>query len=390
MIVNSSPIQSISKNPTFHRPKLLDEVRNVLRTKHYSIETEKSYISWIIRFIRFHKLKHPREMREREINAFLTHLAVDREVSAPTQNQALNALVFLYKNVVGYDLNGLNAVRAKVSQHIPVVLSEEEVGWILKQVSGTSQLMISLLYGTGMRLIELLRLRVKDIDFDRNQIIVRDGKGEKDRVTLLPLGLKELLQRHLKKAHALHMKDMDEGFGTVYLPYALARKYPNADKDWKWKYVFPSVKLSIDPRSGMKRRHHLHESVLIRHVQKAVKAAKIDKKISCHTFRHSFATHLLQRNYDTRTVQELLGHKDVRTTMIYTHVMDKGANGTKSPFDMLHGQVGLIPIEDHKPLDYKVIEEVTNPGRIQKILHIVRTRLRLLISWALPIRNGTK
>jgi integron integrase len=352
---------------TRNSPKLLGEVRRILRTRHYSIETEKSYVSWIIRFIRFHQLRHPREMGELEVEQFLSHLATKREVSASTQNQALSALVFLFRQVFGKELYNLNAVRAKSRRSIPVVLSEDEVGMILQQLKGTSWLMVSLLYGTGMRLAELLRLRVKDIDFERNQIIVRDGKGEKDRVTMLPFGLKSHLQQHLKKGKGLHDKDIQEGLGTVYLPYALARKYPRAVTEWKWKYAFPSVKRSIDPRSGIERRHHLHESVLVRYLQTAVEKAGIEKKVCCHTFRHSFATHLLQRNYDIRTVQELLGHKDVRTTMIYTHVMDKGANGAMSPFDSLHGTKNFLSMDQSEG---RRISPNTLPGSCVPLTHM--------------------
>ena len=319
---------------TTSQPKLLDQVRDRIRVKHYSLRTEQTYLSWIKRFIYFHGKRHPKDMGGREVEAFLSHLAVEGQVSASTQSQALSALLFLYKEVLEQDLPWLNnVVRAKPSKHLPVVLTVAEVRSVLKRLDGVKWLMASLLYGSGIRLMECLRLRVKDIDFERHEILVRDGKGMKDRVTMLPASVVEPLQEHLAKARVLHQKDLAEGFGEVYLPFALAKKYPNAGREWGWQYVFPSSKRSIDPYSGKERRHHLDEKVLQRAISAAVREAGLVKPASCHTLRHSFATHLLQSGYDIRTVQELLGHSDVSTTMIYTHVLNKGGRGVVSPLD---------------------------------------------------------
>ena len=314
--------------------KLLDQVRDAIRVKHYSLRTEKAYVHWIKAYIFFHHKRHPVQMGEREISEFLTHLAVDRNVAASTQNQAFSALLFLYREVLQRPLDErIQAKRAKKPIRLPVVFSKEEVHVILGQLEGTTWLMASLLYGSGLRLMECLRLRVKDVDFGYEQLVVRDGKGHKDRVTPLARVLKEPLQRHLIRVKTLHEQDLKEGFGQVYLPFALARKYPNANRAWGWQYVFPSSKRSLDPYSSQLRRHHLSESVLQRAVKSALRKAGITKQGSCHTFRHSFATHLLEAGYDIRTVQELLGHKDVSTTMIYTHVMHKGGQGVRSPLD---------------------------------------------------------
>jgi len=319
---------------TTSQPKLLDQVRDRIRVKHYSLRTEQAYLSWIKRFIYFHGKRHPKDMGAREVEAFLSHLAVEGRVSASTQSQALSALLFLYREVLESNLPWLdNVVRAKPSQHMPVVLTVAEVRAVLARLEGVKWLMASLLYGSGMRLMECLRLRVKDIDFERHEIVVRDGKGMKDRVTMLPASVVGPLQEHLAKARALHEKDLAEGFGEVYLPFALAKKYPNAGREWGWQYVFPSSKRSIDPYSGKERRHHLDEKVLQRAIAAAVKETGLVKPASCHTLRHSFATHLLQSGYDIRTVQELLGHSDVSTTMIYTHVLNKGGRGVVSPLD---------------------------------------------------------
>lgn len=317
-----------------NKPKLLDLVRDTIRRKHYSIRTEQSYIDWIRRFILYHNKRHPREMREAEVNAFLTHLARDGAVAASTQNQALSALLFLYKEVLKEEIGWLGDVeRAKKPARLPVVLTREEVRNVFRQLSGTPRLMAGLLYGSGLRLMECLRLRVKDIDFGYARISVRDTKGGKERVTMLPVNLAAGLQRHLRKIKAQHEQDLVEGFGSVHLPHALARKYPNAAKDWSWQYVFPSTRIGIDPRSGQKQRHHMAEGLLQTAVKNAVRAAGISKPATCHTLRHSFATHLLERGYDIRTVQELLGHKDVSTTMIYTHVLNRPGIGVKSPLD---------------------------------------------------------
>jgi len=314
--------------------KLLDQVRDVLRLKHYSIRTEQSYVDWIKRFILFHNKRHPQDMGRAEIEAFLTHLAVEGNVAASTQNQAFSALLFLYREVLKIEFDApLDAVRAKKPARLPVVLTRAEAHLVIDGMTGNYQLMAKLLYGSGLRLMECLRLRVKDIDFERREIIVRDAKGGHERVTMLPASLVAPLQEHLKRVKLVHQQDLDAGYGQVYLPYALDRKYPNANKEWGWQYVFPSDRLSIDPRTGVKRRHHMDESNLQRAVKDAVRLARLAKPASCHTFRHSFATHLLESGYDIRTVQELLGHKDVKTTMIYTHVLNRGGLAVRSPLD---------------------------------------------------------
>ncbi len=322
-------------------PKLIDQVRNVMRFKHYSLRTERTYWDWIERFIRFHGMRHPREMGEAEVGAFLTHLARDGRVAASTQNQALSALLFLYKDVLKQEFGWLDGVeRAKKPARLPVVLTRDEVHKIFAHLHGTTRLMAGLLYGSGLRLMECVRLRVKDVDFGYARITVRDGKGARDRVTMLPVNLAAPLERHLQKVKLQHEQDLEDGLGTVYLPDGLARKYRNAAREWGWQYVFPSRKVSLDPRSGddaemarIYRRHHVDESWLQQEVKRAVRASGISKSASCHTFRHSFATHLLENGYDIRTVQELLGHKDVSTTMIYTHVLNKPGIGVKSPLD---------------------------------------------------------
>jgi integron integrase len=314
--------------------KLLDRVRDAIRVKHYSIRTERAYVGWIKRYIIFHGVRHPQEMGAAEIEAFLTHLAVKRHVAASTQNQALSALLFLYQQVLKKDLERpLDAVRAKRPKRLPTVMTEEEVKAVITALSGVNQLIAKLLYGSGLRLIESLRLRVKDVDFAQRQIIVRDGKGMKDRITMLPDSLVKPLQEQLQRASMIHQRDLKSGYGAVYLPTALERKYPNANREWCWQYVFPARSLSIDPRSGVRRRHHLGESGPQRAVRKAARLAGINKPVGCHTFRHSFATHLLANGYDIRTVQELLGHKDVKTTMIYTHVLNRGGLAVRSPLD---------------------------------------------------------
>lgn len=315
-------------------PRLLDQVRDKIRVKHYSIRTEKTYIQWIKSYIHFHDLQHPRELDAEHIEAYLTHLAVNRKVSASTQNQALSALLFLYKEVLEIELPYLDGVtRAKRSERIPVVFTPDEAHQVLSNLQLPYALMAKLLYGSGLRLMECIRLRVKDVDFSYKQIIVRDGKGAKDRVTLLPEQVVDQLQFQFGKAKELHELDLNAGFGAVYLPFALERKYPKANLEWGWQYVFPASKPSIDPRSGIERRHHLGEQALQRAVKRAIRKSSIHKHASCHTFRHSFATHLLENGYDIRTVQELMGHKDIRTTQLYTHVMNKGANAVRSPLD---------------------------------------------------------
>ncbi len=309
-------------------------MRQVARLKHLSLSTEDSYVQTIRRFILFHNKRHPREMGVPEIRAYLSHLAIDRQVAASTQNVALSALLFLYRDVLHIDLPYIDDIeRAQRPARLPTVFTRAEVRAIFSHLSGEYHLIASLLYGTGLRLMECLRLRGKDIDFAYHQITVRDGKGEKDRVTMLPRVLVEPLKRQLEKARLLHQQDLAEGHGAVYLPYALERKYPNAAKDWAWQYVFPAATRSADPRSGDIRRHHILEDSVQRAVKKAIQEAGIAKHASCHTLRHSFATHLLEDGYDIRTVQELLGHKDVRSTMIYTHVLNRGGRAVKSPLD---------------------------------------------------------
>jgi integron integrase len=315
-------------------PKLLDQVRNKIRVKHYSIRTETQYLQWIKRFILFHGKRHPKDMGAAEVEAFLSHLAVEGNVSASTQNQALSALLFLYREVLAIELPWLDdVVRAKKPQRLPSVLNRAEVSLVLERMEGTYSLMARLLYGTGMRLMECCRLRVKDIDFGQREILIRDGKGAKDRVTMLLETLISDLQAHLVKRRRLYEDDLNKGMAEVFLPDALERKYPNAPNEWAWQYVFSSGSYSIDPRSGRERRHHIDEKLLQRAMKKAVTASGITKFATPHTLRHSFATHLLEGGYDIRTVQELLGHSDVSTTMIYTHVLNKGGRGVVSPLD---------------------------------------------------------
>ena len=315
-------------------PRLLHQVRDKIRLKHYSIRTEQAYTDWIRRFILFHKKRHPAEMGAVEVEQFLTHLAVAGKVSASTQNQAKSALLFLYRDVLAIELPWLDGVaQAKNGKRLPVVLTVQETLRLLDKLEGTTGLIARLLYGAGMRVMEGVRLRVKDIDFERCELIVREGKGNKDRVTMLPQSLIAPLQQHLVRVKALHTQELAEGFGDVYLPFALSRKYPVAGREWHWQYVFPAAKRSIDPRSGIGRRHHVSDQAVQRAVRQAARDAGLNKPATPHTLRHSFATHLLQSGYDIRTVQELLGHKDVQTTMIYTHVLNRGGRGVVSPLD---------------------------------------------------------
>jgi integron integrase len=322
------------KSTTANPPKLLDQVRDKLRVKHYSIRTEQTYSHWIKRYIFFHGKRHPKNLGARDIESFLTHLAVAGKVSASTQNLAKSSLLFLYREVLEIQLPWLeNVTQAKAPKRLPVVLTVSEVQAVLSRLTGTHALIASLLYGGGMRLMEAVRLRVKDVDFARHEILVREGKGFKDRVTMLPEAVVAPLKAHMVKVRALHKEDLAQGYGEVYLPFALDKKYPNAGREWGWQYVFPSKNLSVDPRSGKTRRHHVDEKGVQRAVKQAVRDAELTKPATPHTLRHSFATHLLQAGYDIRTVQELLGHSDVSTTMIYTHVLNKGGKGVVSPLD---------------------------------------------------------
>ncbi len=324
--------------------RFLDRMRAVLRTRHYSIRTEDTYVQWARRFILFHGKKHPSAMGSEQINAYLTHLAVERHVSASTQSQALAAILFLYRDVLGEEVPWLTElVRAPRRERVPVVLTREEIRRLLAEMSGTAQLVARLLYGTGMRLLEGLRLRVKDLDFETGEVVVRAGKGNKDRATTLPRVLSVGLQRHMERVRALHERDVSEGFGRVWMPDALEVKYPNANASWSWQWVFPAGKRSIDPRSGIERRHHVGEQVIQRAVHEAVRSVGIAKAATPHTLRHSFATHLLESGHDIRTVQELMGHADVKTTMIYTHVLGLGASGVRSPLDALGAAEAFSP-----------------------------------------------
>jgi integron integrase len=318
------------------KPKLLDQVRQAIRTRHYSPRTEETYVHWIKRFIFFHNKRHPAEMAEAEIARFLSNLAAESHVSASTQNQALNAVLFLYRHVLRKDIGYVNGVvRANRPKRLPTVLTRQEVRSILGNLAGLEWIMTLLLYGAGLRLMECLRLRVKDVDFSSNEIRVRSGKGDKDRVTMLPGAIKEPLLAHLRGVKRQHEEDIRKGLGRVALPDALERKYPNAGKEWGWQWIFPATSHYADRVTGEKRRHHLHESVLQKAVKQAVRKSGLPKPASPHSLRHSFATHLLEDGYDIRTVQELLGHTDVSTTMIYTHVLNRGGRGVNSPADRL-------------------------------------------------------
>ncbi|MBI5936895.1 MAG: integron integrase [Betaproteobacteria bacterium] len=330
-------------------PRLLDQVRGRIRFLHYSLRTEQAYLDWIKRFIRHFGKRHPREMGAVEVEAFLTHLAVAGNVAASTQNQAKAALLFLYREVLEVELPWLDGIEsAKRPARLPVVLTASEVGALLDRLDGVHALIGRLLYGTGMRLMECLRLRVKDVVFPRREILVRDGKGLKDRVTVLPDSLAPALLEQLQRARELHARDLAAGHGEVYLPFALDRKYPQAGREWMWQYVFPTGQLSVDPRSDMVRRHHVHDQAVQRAIRAAAIAAGIDKPASPHTLRHSFATHLLEGGYDIRTVQELLGHSDVKTTMIYTHVLNRGGRGVISPVDRIAQPVAREPAAEYR------------------------------------------
>ena len=319
--------------------KLLDRTRRIMRRKHYAYRTEQRYLAWIRRFILFHNKRHPAHMGRLEIEAFLTHLAVKENVAAATQNQALNALLFLYRTVLDRPVEfPLDSLRARRPKRIPTVLSKEEVARLLPCLPEPYRLIGKLLYGSGLRVSEAVRLRVKDLDFEQRHLAVRDGKGSHDRATLLPEAVIPQLKEQLQRTRAIHRADLRQGLGAVHLPYALAHKYPNAEREWVWQYVFPSPTLSLDPRQAVTRRHHLSASAVQKAVRKAARLARLEKRVTCHTLRHSFATHLLEAGYDIRTVQDLLGHKDVKTTMIYTHVLNKGPMAVRSPLDLANGQ----------------------------------------------------
>ncbi len=327
------------------KKKLLDQVRDMIRLKHYSRHTEDTYVDWIKRYILFHHKRHPKDMGAPEIEQFLTYLAVDLNVAASTQNQAYSAILFLYRYVLQIDLpETINAIRAKKPQRLPTVLTRDEVHRLFDELTGTHRLIAQLLYGSGLRLMEGLRLRVKDIDFEKREIIVRDPKGGHDRITMLSASLVAPLQDHLRLVKRQHDDDVRQGYGAVYLPAALDRKYPNAAREWGWQYIFPADRLSRDPRTlpspagrgagGEVRRHHVDESALQKAIRVAAQRIGLTKPVGPHTLRHSFATHLLESGYDIRTVQELLGHKDVKTTMIYTHVLNRGGLAVRSPLDV--------------------------------------------------------
>jgi integron integrase len=323
-----------TRAPGVRTPKLLDQVREAIRLRHSSVRTEEAYVGWIKRVIFFHGTRHPLEMGQREITQFLSALAVKAHVSASTQNQALCALLCLYREVLARDIGGLDdIVRAKRPRRLPVVLTRQEVNMLLGALQNSNWMMATVLYGAGLRLLECLRLRVKDIGFDTNQIVVRAGKGHKDRLTLLPAIVKAPLMSHLERVRTLYQQDLERGFGRVYWPDALRRKYPTAEQEWGWQWAFPASRVSVDPRSGEQRRHHVDESVLQRAIKEAARRVGMVKPVSCHTLRHAFATHLLEDGYDIRTIQELLGHRDVSTTMIYTHVLNRGGKGVYSPID---------------------------------------------------------
>ncbi|MCB1069178.1 MAG: integron integrase [Kiritimatiellae bacterium] len=368
------PHQPLPINHSSSSPRLLDLVRDTLRVHRYAYSTEKTYMDWIRRFILFHNKRHPLDMGPTEINAFLTHLAVQGNVAASTQNQALCAIIFLYKKVLDVDIDQLNYDWSKKPPNLPVVLSVEETIDLLSRMTGVQRLLAHLMYGTGMRISEALRLRVKDIDFEQNQIVIRDSKGKKDRAAVLPQILLPDLQDQIAHAKRLHDKDLADGYGSVELPYALERKYPRAPWAWHWQYVFPSYKLSEDPRSGIIRRHHLYPNILQRAIRKAAKDAGIDKHVKSHTLRHSFATHMIQAGIDIRTVQDMLGHEDLNTTMIYTHVVKNGPYGVASPIDRIADRL--------TPSSPSPVEKPSAPVRLLQTIQ--QTLLRMIRSIPVP------
>jgi len=375
-------MSGVPPSPPPGQPRLLDRVREAIRARHYSLRTEEAYVGWIRRFILFHKKRHPLEMAEPEINAFVTHLAVESSIGASTQTQALSALMFLYRHVLRKPLPDLDTViRAKRPGRLPSVLTRSEVRRILGRMNGTPRLVATLLYGTGMRLLECLRLRVKDLEFGNNRIIVRDTKGGEDRVVPFPVVARAEMPSWLSRVKRIHDSDLADGFGSVYLPDAIARKFPGSEREWGWQYVFPGEHRSHDPRgkelrrrpgsaapvltpTGQpERRHHLHETVIQRALRRAVLDVGISRRISCHTFRHSFATHLLEEGYDIRTIQELLGHRDVKTTMIYTHVLNRGGRGVRSPVDILFAGVPGSPTARQLDLQPNYLTSLVPPER---------------------------
>jgi len=318
------------------KPKLLDQLKEIIRIRHYSIRTEEAYVEWVKRFILFHNKRHPLTMGAQEVKEYLSWLAIRQKVAASTQNQALNAIVFLYKHVLHKDLGDFsNTVRAKRSSYVPTVLTGQEVSQIFSHLIGTYKLIVQLLYGSGLRLIECIRLRVQDIDFNQSHVVVKSGKGAKDRITLLPKEIIEPLRKHLNWVRSLHEKDLNDGYGSVYLPYAIDLKLKSADKEWIWQYIFPSSTLSKDPRSDMIRRHHINEDSVNREIKIATRRVEITKRVSAHAFRHSFATHMLEDGANIRDIQELLGHKSIETTKIYLHVMKKPSERFVSPLDKI-------------------------------------------------------
>jgi len=375
-------MSGVPPSPPPGQPRLLDRVREAIRARHYSLRTEEAYVGWIRRFILFHKKRHPLEMAEPEINAFVTHLAVQSSIGASTQTQALSALMFLYRHVLRKPLPDLDTViRAKRPGRLPSVLTRSEVKRILGRMNGTPRLVATLLYGTGMRLLECLRLRVKDLEFGNNRVIVRDTKGGEDRVVPFPVVARAEMPSWLSRVKRIHDSDLADGFGSVYLPDAIARKFPGSEREWGWQYVFPGEHRSHDPRgkelrrrpgsaapvltpTGQpERRHHLHETVIQRALRRAVLDVGISRRISCHTFRHSFATHLLEEGYDIRTIQELLGHRDVKTTMIYTHVLNRGGRGVRSPVDILFAGVPGSPTARQLDLQPNYLTSLVPPER---------------------------